>query len=68
MQAQQILNNIREMNRLRTANKELAERLELATGREAMYIRGQLTKNTRQIKWHESVIKKLRAELNPNYS
>lgn len=68
MQGQQILNNIQEMNRLRTVNRELAERLELATGTEAIYIRGQLSKNTRQIKWHESVIKKLRAELNPNYS
>lgn len=67
MQGQQILNNIREMNRLRNTNRELAERLELASGREAIYIRGQLTKNTRQIKWHESVVKRLRAELNPNY-
>lgn len=67
MQGQQILNNIREITRLRTVNRELAERLELSTGTEAIYIRGQLAKNVKQIKWHESVVKKLRAELNPNY-
>jgi hypothetical protein len=68
MQANQILNNIREMNRLRTVNTALAERLELARGSEASYIRAELRKNTKQIKWHDAVIKKLRTELNANYA